>query len=145
MCKHVRRGLAEPVNRLGQCKICYNADRKAKAGIRVRLVSERFRQGSIVLFLPGLTRNLDLSPHNLIEAVLINVETCLLESSSSRLMLWFRIIEDGIISPLLPGARFKTNTRGATAVFFVSSFVSPYPQGFRPIPLNPTTKYLDAR
>lgn len=37
-CKHVRKGLGEPVNRLGQCKICYNADKKAKAGIKVRWI-----------------------------------------------------------------------------------------------------------
>ena len=35
MCKHVRKGIAEPVNKSGECQICRNARLKAKAGIKV--------------------------------------------------------------------------------------------------------------
>lgn len=34
-CKHVRKGLAQPVNKSGECQICRNAKIKTKAGIKV--------------------------------------------------------------------------------------------------------------
>lgn len=36
VCKHVRKGLAKPVNKSGECAACRNASVKMRAGIKVR-------------------------------------------------------------------------------------------------------------
>ncbi len=39
MCKHVRRGLEEPVNKAGECRICRNASMLKRAGIKVGILT----------------------------------------------------------------------------------------------------------
>lgn len=36
VCKHVRKGLARPVNKSGECQVCRNATLKTRAGIKVK-------------------------------------------------------------------------------------------------------------